>query len=335
MNSRLLNWFILVSIGLYIAVPILGVVSFLSSPYTGIRFYSCESDMQVGGVNRTCIRTVDLGSPADIAGIRPGDMVIDINGLGYPSYAYIHDPDYIGSDSLPLFWEAQKRLGETVKIGKPVDIIIERDGIRKKFSLVPLPFSLRKVLDRQGFLYFLIWTGLILPYLLLRKKRIEVTVIFFIYWLFLDMNNMSTIFFTRDIAFPYISLKVLHLLNHLPSSIAYPALIHLGLIFPERKGVIKDKPWILGIPYVIYMTTSLLEYIRVIETRYMIGIFSTDLGWILFSIILLYKLFNEKEHLKKRQTQLVLIGITGPYLIWYPLFNLPRLFWGIEIVPRK
>ena len=103
MNSRLLNWFILVSIGLYIAVPILGVVSFLSSPYTGIRFYSCESDMQVGGVNRTCIRTVDVGSPADIAGIRPGDMVIDINGLGFPSSVYIHDPDYIGSDSLPLF----------------------------------------------------------------------------------------------------------------------------------------------------------------------------------------------------------------------------------------
>ncbi|HKZ57373.1 MAG TPA: PDZ domain-containing protein, partial [Thermodesulfovibrionales bacterium] len=333
MNSRLLNWFILVSIGLYIAVPILGVVSFLSSPYTGIRFYSCEKDMQVGGVNRTCIRTVDVGSPADIAGIRPGDMVIDINGLGYPSYAYIHDPDYIGSDSLPLFWEAQKRLGETVKIGKPVDIIIERDGIRKKFSLVPLPFSLRKVLDRQGFLYFLIWTGLILPYLLLRKKRIEVTVIFFIYWLFLDMNNMSTIFFARDLAYPYIPLKVLHLLNHLPFSIAYPALIHLGLIFPERKGVIKDKPWILGIPYVIYGTIFLLKYIRVIETRYMIGIFSTDLGWILFSIILLYKLFNEKEHLKKRQIQLVLIGVTGPYLIWYPLVSLPNLFWGIEIIP--
>src|SRR3989304_4540981 len=145
MNSRLLNWFILVSIGLYIAVPILGVVSFLSSPYTGIRFYSCEKDMQVGGVNRTCIRTVDEGSPADIAGIKPGDMVIDINGLGFPSYAYINDP---------------------VKIGKPADIIIEREGIRKKFSLIPLPFSLRKILDRQGFTYFLIWTGLIIPYLL-------------------------------------------------------------------------------------------------------------------------------------------------------------------------
>ena len=271
MNSRLLNWFILVSIGLYIAVPILGVVSFLSSPYTGIRFYSCEKDMQVGGVNRTCIRTVDEGSPAGIAGIRPGDMLIDINGLGFPSYVYIHDPDYIGSDNLPLFWDAQKMLGETVKTGKPADIIIERDGIRKKSSLIPLPFSFSKVIDRQSFLYFLIWTVLILPYLLMRKKRIEITVIFFIYWLFMDMNNMSTIFFTRDIAFPYISLKVLHLLNHLPSSIAYPALIHLGLIFPERKGVIKDKPWILGIPYVIYMTTSLLEYISVIDTRFMIS----------------------------------------------------------------
>src|SRR3972149_5469928 len=334
MNSRLLNWFILVSIGLYIAVPILGVVSFLSSPYTGIEFYSCKSDMQVGGVNRTCIRTVAEGSPADIAGIRAGDMVIDINGLGFPSYAYIHDPDYIGSDNLPLFWDAQKRLNETVKIGKPADIIIEREGIRQKFSLIPLPFSFSKVIDRQSFLYFLIWTVLILPYLLMRKKRIEITVIFFIYWLFRDMNNMSTIFFTRDIAFPYISLKVLHLLNHLPSSIAYPALIHLGLIFPERKGVIKDKPWILGIPYVIYMTTSLLEYISVIDTRFMISEFSMDFGWILFSIILLYKIFNEKDHLKKRQIQLVLIGITGPYLIWEPLFNLPRLFWGIEIVPK-
>jgi predicted metalloprotease with PDZ domain len=97
--------------------------------------------MQFGGVNRTCIRTVDEESPADIAGIKPGDMVIDINGLGFPSYAYIHDPDYIGSDNLPLFWDAQKRLSETVKTGNPVDIIIERAGIRQKVSLIPAPFS--------------------------------------------------------------------------------------------------------------------------------------------------------------------------------------------------
>src|SRR3989304_4617991 len=334
MNSRLLNWFILVSIGLYIAVPILGVVSFLSSPYTGISFYSCEKDMQVGGVNRICIRTVDEGSPADIAGIMQGDMVIDINGLGFPSYVYIHDPDYIDSDNLPLFWDAQKRLNETVKIGKPADIIIERDGIKKKFSVIPVSFSFSKVIDRVNFPYFLIPVALLLPYLLMRKKRIEATVTFFIYWLFNDMNNMSTSFFTRDIAYPYFPLKILHILNHIPSSIAYPALIHFSLIFPEKKGVIKDKPWILGIPYVIYVTIFLLEYIRVIESRYMISFLSVDLGWILFSIILLYKLFNEKEHLKKRQIQLVLIGVTVPYLIWGPLFYLPGFFWGIEIVPR-
>jgi regulator of sigma E protease len=74
------------------------------------------------------IATVQKASPADLAGLQPGDRILDVNGRSIDSFDQIY----------PM---VQDRPGERL------NVLVDRDGAKKKFELVPA--SVRQT-DRFG-----------------------------------------------------------------------------------------------------------------------------------------------------------------------------------------
>lgn len=103
------------------------------APYYGISTWN-ESNFQkdwklaaqakLGLTGQVQVSNVAAGSPADLAGIKEGDVVQSINGW-LPPY---------GNDGPVKLSEKIKELG---KSGAPVDFIIRRNGEEKKVAILP------------------------------------------------------------------------------------------------------------------------------------------------------------------------------------------------------
>ncbi|MBI5745703.1 MAG: hypothetical protein HZA13_01715 [Nitrospirae bacterium] len=192
-------------VGSALFVFVWGFVLLYSSPYTGVNLGVC------GG--RPCIDSIDQGSPADLAGVLPEDRIIDINGLGIPDFAFHVDPFLLGSKKdLPLFWEAQRKLNGAVAVGRPLILLIERGEQRLEISLTPAPYPINIAAGTMH-LFLTDWPFIFLSYLIVRKKRNEITVLFFTFFAVGSVVSMTNIFQLRDLSFPYLSFRMLEFLN--------------------------------------------------------------------------------------------------------------------------
>lgn len=94
------------------------------------------------GDGQAAIVGVALGSPADRAGIRVGDVVTGFAGRAYGEEAKREQKSYQSRDEAALAeMAADERSRDEIvaDIGRPVNIDIQRDGQAQKFTIVPEP----------------------------------------------------------------------------------------------------------------------------------------------------------------------------------------------------
>src|SRR3990172_7000320 len=250
MDKRLKYFVIIPLFAVNIFLTLFGFISLYYSPFTGIFMGECSG--------KPCIERVEEGSPAELAGIRPGDRIVDVNGIEIPDFAFAFDPDLLRSGKeIPLFWEAQKRLDEAIAIGRTVDILAERGAERLELTLTPIAFPLARIVGRLYLMFLINWVTILIPYLILRKRVYEVTVVFFLWVTFSAMNSLSCAFQVRDISFPYLPFRFLSEVNHASVIISAALFIHLAIIFPRKRAILDKAPWLLKGVYVTSATLLL------------------------------------------------------------------------------
>ena len=279
------NLFVIILVGANLFVAGWGFISLYSSPYTGINLNIC-------GV-RPCINSVDRGSPADLAGVLPEDRIVDVNGIGIPDFAFYIDPFLLGSKKdLPLYWEAQRMLDEAVTVERPLKILIER-GRRLEISLTPVHYPLSIAAGTMG-LFLPDWIFIFLTYLILRKKRNEATLLFFIAYAVTPAINQLNIFQLRDLSFPYIPFRLFEFLSYF-SILIYPIYLHLPLVFPRRGKLLDRYPWLVAGLYSFFGLLLILRLTGILDLYGRLAYLPGIIVSLLFPLLLLYRFFREED----------------------------------------
>ncbi|HZX49098.1 MAG TPA: PDZ domain-containing protein [Nitrospirota bacterium] len=326
--NRYIKYSVIFVLWVNVFITVLGIVSLYRSPYIGIIYSDlCDS--------RGCeIGKVDDGSPAWIAGIRPGDVIRDVNDMGLPPVTFTWDPSIVnGVSDLRLFWQSQGRLSDLLPERGPLNILILRDGHEVEVAVNPSDFPLSRIAGRlwQGYLVLCIYvlTGL----LIIRKAVDEKAYILFFWLAFAGIGDLSFIsFYYRDLIYLIFSLRILSYFNITGLCFGSFTFLHFALLFPRRKVIAVRFP---KIAIWLYCIAAVLVIQNVIALHY--GIFAITEGviWMLYplaALSFLYDLFREKDVIYRRQVQWVVYGFTATIIIRLIIVILPNLIWGKTII---
>ncbi|UJS17770.1 MAG: PDZ domain-containing protein [Candidatus Jettenia sp.] len=77
-------------------------------------------DFATDGVEGVRINNIKAGGPADNAGLKNGDIIVELAGQKVTN---IYDYNYVL---------------DSIKIGKPVEIVVLRDSERKTMTIIPI-----------------------------------------------------------------------------------------------------------------------------------------------------------------------------------------------------
>lgn len=304
------------------AVAILGFAALRQSPYIGIEF----SEEAARIVN------VDDGGPADLAGIKKGDKIAGVNGTDLPDFALALAPTFLTSnEEINVFWKTQRRLYEDISTGRPLDLAIERDGERYRFSVTPLPFPFTAALGRSLDIYLVLVGMLSITYLIIRKKENETTIILFLLAAFIALSDMSCVFEMRDIVYPYYPFRLLSLINISTVPVCGAILLHFSLVFPRRKRLLEERPSFTRWLYAISAAVAIADVSTVFGGN-ILGRTHFQVIFISFPFILLYSFFTENDPLYRRQIKWIVFGLSVPVVLRAVLVFIPRLLWGNSIV---
>ncbi len=307
-------------------LTLFGFSSLYHSPYTGIRFTVCEQ--------AACVKSVDANSPA-YQKVKAKDILVDIDGAPISYLAFNSDPDYIRSRrDLLTFWTDRQKLSEVTKDGN-IRLHLERDGRRIEVILTPSRLPLHRALLRMLPLYLAGWTFITIAYLVLRRKVNEIAIVNFIIGLLVCMNFVTLAPFSfRDIYYPFDSFRILLAINTISYFGFSYAVLHLMLIFPNRKKILLKRPWLITVPYILFVVTAILHFGELFENTHMTTFVVTNVCMLLFFSRLLYDYFKEKNTVYKKQIQWVVFGIIGGITFWLSMTSIPILF-GAPLISEE
>ncbi|HWR71533.1 MAG TPA: hypothetical protein VN604_00005, partial [Nitrospirota bacterium] len=310
-----------------IGLTVFGFATLLDSPYTGIRMTVCG--------DHACIKSVDKGSPAD-GKIIEGDRLISIEDMVIPHLAFNEDPNYIRSrkDHL-IFWEAQRRLSESVIKDKSATFLLERERSLFAVSLTPGSFPLISVLARIIPLYLVGWTFVGVAYLVLKKKHHEIAVVNFLISIFASMSFLSFAPYQfRDLYFSAPAFKLLSAANDIGSQAFSCAALHMVLIFPRRKKVVIVNPWILRLPYV-YLLVIFVAHVSAVFDNVQLTTYGVMNVCLLSCFArFLYDYSVEENMLYKKQIQWVIFGMVAGITFWLTMTSIPIML-GLPFISKE
>jgi signal transduction histidine kinase len=319
------RFLIFFAIGLNLLLTVSGFLLLYTSPYTGLRALPCKE--------RVCIRSVDGGSPAAAAGIRPGDILLSINDVPVHPAAFIEDPDFLTTnEEAVIFWETLKTLGEN-QSARTLSLTVERNGSEIVVDFPVTGFPLLQLVQRSALYYLTGWSFLIISFLVLRKKRQEAAIANFIIGTCVCVGTATSVTYViRDLMMSHASVFIMRFFNSLAIWPGSFALIHLILVFPRKKKLVLKYPWITR---VIYIPAFLLPLLILAEqwavlsyTVYLVQVtcFAVFIG------VLWRDYFREDSPVIKRQLQWVLYGFSIGLLAVMSLY-LQLLIFGKLLLP--
>lgn len=321
MNIPVKKILIILAFTLNIGLTLFGFATLLESPYTGIRMSVCG--------DHACVKSVDKGSPA-YGKMQPGARVIDVSGLNISYLVFNEDPDYVRLErDFYKFWESEYKLNESVIKGRPVEISIEQEGRVSTVSLIPVQFPFYRALLRTAPIYIVGWTFLVVPYLIYRKKANETSKIFLLMGVFLCASWTGGIPFTvRDIAFDYVTFRILNRIDFISALLLVCAFVHLALIFPKRILSFNLHFWIIKGMYALALLLILLRFMNLIDNTYLTTYIPYSFCLIGVAVIYLVDYFTGMNATIRRQSKWVMFGTTMSLVCYAGLSSIPLLFGG-------
>lgn len=307
-------------IGIFVLVA--GVSSYVvyTSPYTGMVFELC-GDM-------ACVDKVDSGSPAQRAGIKAGDLVMDVAGKGIGNLAFRYSPEHISKKDVPLFWEYQKRLNEIVVKGRLIELAIDRGGDRISVSIVPSSMPLQVFLRITLPFFALLASFVFITYLILRKMTSDLTLALFLCAIFAGIGDFSNCGFSfRSIITPFIPFKIFFFINIIGMILFNLTFLHFALIFPKKKQVLEEYPWIIKGIYLTGIPIALVTFFN-----YTFSFYFTVFAKIPALLLLLHTYLTEKNILCRRQMQWVVFGFSAIFFFRLSTFYIPILITGTPVI---
>ena len=313
--------------GINVLLTLFGFFSLYNSPYTGIRLTLCGQ--------AACVNSVDAGSPS--AGIfAAGDVLVKIDDVIPPSLGFTPDPDYIRSrKDIESFWSARQMLSDAGPQGSSLKILVQREDQAVEISLAPVRFPFWRALMRTALVYLVAWTFMVVAYLVLRRKENEIAIVNFLVGSLVCMNFVVLAPFTvRDLYFSFHAFRTLVTINTISYFGFSFVVLHLMLVFPHRKKILLDRPWLAILPYVGFVVTTLLHTTRTFDNTYVTTYMVTNACLLLFFGRMLYDYFKESNVLYKRQIQWVVFGTVAGVAAWLGLTALPVMM-GMSFVSEE
>ena len=207
------------------------------------------------------VDTIGSTSPlGEESGLKTGDKIHSLNGKSYETY-----------EELTFLMD--------YSIGGVNVYDLERDGERFTVSVKVRELGLKRVVYLSGFLWLLGVIVIAIGALVFMMKPYHGES-----WAFFFMTTLIGVFITYSSpSFKYYPSFLYNLTVVLPPFLP-AALLHLTILFPQRRAFIADKKWPIFIPY-------LAALILAVVSRYL-GAKSSDLpAWVL-RISYLYMLFS-------------------------------------------
>lgn len=320
MGARLKGLLVYILFAFNLLLTVSGLYFLYASPYTGIRASVQE--------NRTVVRGVVKGSPAETVGIKKGDVLLDVENMGLPYFSFSSDPDYVSARrDYRLLWESLGRLDKKVKVGKPIEVSIRRDNEFLKFAVEPKHFPLFEALKRTLSVYLVAWTFMVIGFLVLRKKTNEISVANFIIGTGVCTSLVSFAPYTvRDLTYPYLAFRILKETNYLGSMLAPFGFLHLILVFPRRRQFVDKYPWLIKAVYALLCIVIFINYIEIFENTHLTVYLPISLCLFIFLVWVAYDFFKEKDHVLRRQIQWLVFGFAVGIFAWLTFTSIPVLF---------
>ncbi len=308
-------------------LTLFGFIGLLGSPYTGLHM-----NVHHG---RAIVESIDAGSPASEQ-VERGDRPVAVNGEPVASLAFNPDPNYIKArGEHDVFWAAQRRLSEHVAKGRPLTVTVERGRRLVDLTIVPAGFPLVRAIVRTLPLYAVGWIFAIVAFLVLKKKDHEITVVNLVISVLACMSFISFApYELRDLSFPYPLFRVLSVVNSAASLSFSFAAVHMMLVFPRRRQVLIDHPWIGAAPYFACIAVAICHFAGLFDNTYVTLYVTMNVCLILCFGRFLYDYFMERNELFKKQIQWVIFGMVGGISMWLTMTSIP-ITLGLPFVSKE
>ncbi len=290
-----------------LAVAGLTITAFYSSPYTGIR--ADYSD------RRAFVREVDENSPAETAGIKAGDLLVDIGNSGITPQTFSRDPDLIASKKEQrTFWEGRKTLNRILIKGGPALFQLNREDRLLHVTVVPADFPYLRIIERLWVFYVCGIAYVGITYLVLRKTVNEASHALFLLGSFYSMMILTFANSMSDLTLPVQPHRTLSIINHVGLFGSMYSYVHLALVFPRRKKILERLPWIVPAIYCALAINLAFDFSPVPDNWYLIEFFAWP-PMALGAGMLIADFVREKDLVARKQVQWVMAGL-AVYILW-------------------
>lgn len=284
--------------------------------------------------NAVVLERIEPGSPLDLAGLKPGDTVLAVEGRPADPRAFVSDRNLSATwadrdvfDSWQAFLLASctdarlslslRHAGRVLSIDAPT----ERLGQPRAWQ-------------RSWAIRLVGWAFLLVSWRIWRLKNGEATWINFLggILVFLALNALTAVSF-QDFAWNPLNTPLLLTLLFL-GTLSPLLTLHIGLVFPAPFAWLSKRPWLRLLPWGLYLLTATLDLLQVadgpVPTR--VTVPALALGGLIGLLAL--RLLLTRDATQYRQLQWVVLGTAVGFLPWILLCSIP-LALGIPALAQE
>jgi len=280
------------------------------------------------------LESIEPGSPLALAGLKPGDTVLAVEGMPADPRAFVSDRNLSASwADRDLFDSWQAFLLASCADGR-LSLALRHAGRDQSIDAPVERLGQTRAWLRSWAIRLVGWAFLLVSWRIWRLKKGETAWINFLGGIivFLALNSLAAASF-QDFAWdprnPPLLLAILFLATLSPL-----LTLHIGLVFPEPFVWLSRRTWLRALPWMLYLLTAVLDLLHTfggpVPTRVVVP--ALALGGLV--ALLLLRLFLTRNATQYRQLQWVVLGTAVGFLPWILLCSLP-LSLGLPALPQE
>lgn len=318
--ARIFAWLILVGC---VSLALFCGWSVQHSPHLGIKLKKHGNAVVVAEIEQDHLT---------LSGIQRGDTVLAIQGRTIEQVGFLSDPDLADT------WKERDRYVEwklflaRLVEHKAVELTVSREGHRQVVQVPLLRLDLGQIAKRLWPLFLVGFTYLLISWLIWRQKRSEAVWLNFISGVGVFISCVTTAaVYGVDVAPAAKGYTTLIALNAFGfHTCVLP--MYLVLVFPTESKWVTRFPWIRIIPIGLFIAVVCLYFMRLGIGPLMISFGLGIVALLGFPLILLLRLFSEKDPLAHRQMKWVTLGGLIGFMPFTLLSAIPQAL-GFEGLP--
>lgn len=299
-----------------------------ATPWTGLHIFEAHG--------RAEVHQMVPGSPADLAGVRVGDVLVAVGGRAVDGVAFVKDRDYLPSwEAERRFWIESASLERNVRVGQPIALTFLRDGTSCTHLVVPEVYPWEQLLRRLSPLVITGWVALLLALLVATKVwspaakvNLAGCMAFCIALVCLAGFNARDLCLSQRVHFYF------QITNEVASVFAALAFGHFGWIFPRRHPLLRRFPWLIGAVWSFGVLLLLGHYLHLLPSPIIGPNLGLLVGALSFAVGMLSGLMSVRSPVHRRQILWVVEGLLVSLGLPASLSFIP-LIMGLPFVPEE